>query len=94
MRSLAKTSTRVILIVYLAIAVGIVWRWLGRSPWANGLDIASAGEQYTTWVEPLANFAGALLIAVPAIILIRMAWAWIDEHVLGNEPRRIPTKAG
>lgn len=94
MSSLTKISTRVVLVVYLAIAVGIIWRWLGMSSWAAGLDIASAGEQYTTWVEPLATLTGALLVSVPAVILIRMGWAWIDEHVLGNEPRRIPTRVG
>ena len=50
---LTKPVTRVVVIVYLAMAVGIVWRWAGLSSWADGLDIATAGEQFTTWVEPL-----------------------------------------
>lgn len=83
-----KAVTRAITVLLLAVAVGIGWQWVGKSGWAAGLDVASAGEQFTTWIEPFAMLAGWLLIAIPAVMLIRSAWTWFDVHVLGHAPRR------
>jgi len=78
---------RILMILSLAGLVGLVWNFLGHTPWATTLDVASAGEQFNASIQPICMIAGALLIAVPSVLLIRSGWAWFDLRVLGNEPR-------
>jgi hypothetical protein len=82
---------RAVQILLLAVLVGLLWRWIGQTTWASLVDVGSAGEQFTSPIEPLRMVTGALLVAVPAVLLIRAAWSWLEQHVLGREHTdRIP----
>jgi hypothetical protein len=78
---------RILVILSLASVVGLMWTFLGHTSWAGSLDISTAGEQFTLIIEPIRLMAGALLVAVPSVLLIRAGWAWFDVWVLGNQPR-------
>jgi hypothetical protein len=78
---------RILIIVFFGVTVGLTWTFVGHTPWAASLDVSTAGEQFTQAIEPLRMLAGALLIAVPSVMLVRSGWAWFDVHVLGNQPR-------
>jgi len=78
---------RILIILFFGITVGLTWTFVGHTAWAASLDVSTAGEQFTQAIEPLRMFAGALLIAVPSVMLIRSGWAWFDVRVLGNEPK-------
>jgi hypothetical protein len=78
---------RILIILSLAGLVGLVWTFVGHAPWAVSLDVSTAGEQFTQVIEPIRLIAGALLVAVPSVLLIRAGWAWFDIWVLGNQPR-------
>ena len=62
---------------------------IGGSTWAQGVDALTAGEQFTTFTEPLRLIAGALLVAVPAVLLIRAAWGWLHAPA---QPSRGPIR--
>lgn len=78
---------RILIILSLSGLVGLIWTFFGQTPWAATLDVTTAGEQFTQVVEPIRLMAGALLVAVPSVLLIRAGWAWFDVWVLGNQPR-------
>ena len=89
-----KTVTRAITVILVAIAVGIGWQRVGTTRWAAHLDVASAGEQFTMWLEPVAMLTGWLLIAIPAVMLIRSAWSWFEVRILGHAPRSKARRSG
>lgn len=82
-----NTFRRVLVVLLAAVVVGLVWKWIGGSTWAQGVDALTAGEQFTTFTEPLRLIAGALLIAVPTVLLIRTAWSWLHPPA---QPSRRP----
>jgi len=82
---------RVVIVLIFGVAVTMAWAWIARTPWAATVDVLTAGEQFTDWVEPFRMIAGTLLVAVPAVLLIRSGWSWVSRNLLGKEPaRRIP----
>lgn len=84
---------RVVIVLIFGVAVTMAWAWIARSPWATTVDVLTAGEQFTNWVEPFRMIAGTLLIAVPAALLIRSGWDWTQRNLLGREPvQRIPVE--
>jgi len=84
---------RVVIVLIFGVAVTMAWAWVARTPWAATVDVLAAGEQFTDWVEPFRMIAGTLLVAVPAILLVRSGWSWVSWHLFGQEPaRRIPVE--
>ena len=84
---------RVVIVLIFGVAVTMAWAWIARTPWAATVDVLTAGEQFTDWVEPFRMIAGTLLIAVPAALLIRAGWNWVQRSLLGREPvQRIPVE--
>lgn len=78
---------RLVVILLFAVGVLVVWSWIGRTPWALTVDPLDATEQFTDAVAPLRKVVGALLVTVPAVLLIRSAWSWIGPNLLGRETR-------
>lgn len=88
---MALAIRRALNIVFWAVLVGLFWRWAGQTTWASLLDVGSAEEQFTSPLEPFRMVTGALLIAIPAVLLVRSAWSWLERHVLDRKhPDRIP----
>ena len=86
-------TRRVVIVLVFAVAVTLAWAWIARTPWAGTVNVLTAGEQFTHWVEPFQMIAGALLIAIPGSLLIRSGWSWVSRTLLGREPiQRIPTR--
>jgi len=84
---------RVVIVLIFGVAVTMAWAWVARTPWAATVDVLTAGEQFTDWVEPFRMIAGTLLVAVPAILLVRSGWSWVSRNLLGQEPvRRTPVE--
>lgn len=84
---------RVVIVLILGVAVTMAWAWIARTPWAATVDVLTAGEQFTDWVEPFRMIAGTLLVAVPAVLLIHSGWSWVSRNLLGKEPaRQIPVE--
>jgi hypothetical protein len=84
---------RVAVVLVFAVGVTLAWAWIARTPWAGSVDVLTAGEQFTDWVEPFRMIAGALLIAIPGALLFRSGWSWVSTTLLGREPTaRIPTR--
>lgn len=85
------TFRRIVIVLIFGVAVTMAWAWIARTPWATTVDVLTAGEQFTNWVEPFRMIAGALLIAVPAALLIRSGWDWTQRNLFGQEPvQRVP----
>lgn len=85
-----RTTKRIMVIWVLAFVVIVVWAAISKTPWAATVDPLTAGKSFTHWVEPFRELAGALLVAVPAVLLIRSGWAWFAGTVLGREaPQRV-----
>ena len=82
-----RTAKRVMVIWILAFVVILVWAVISKTPWATTVDPLTAGKAFTHWIEPFRELAGALLVAVPAVILIRSGWGWFARTVLGRESR-------
>jgi len=82
-----RTAKRVMVIWILAFVVILVWAVISKTPWATTVDPLTAGKAFTHWIEPFRELAGALLVAVPAVLLIRSGWAWFARTVLGRESR-------
>ena len=72
-------------ILLWAVVVGLFWRWVSHTAWASLLDVTSAGEQFVDPIEALRMVTGALLIAVPAVLLIRSMWSWLERTVLDRQ---------
>lgn len=86
-------TRRVVIVLIFGVAVTMAWAWIARTPWAATVDVLTAGEQFTNWVEPFRMVAGTLLIAVPAGLLIRSGWDWTQRNLLGKESvQRIPVE--
>ncbi|MEA2009563.1 MAG: hypothetical protein U9N78_02555 [Actinomycetota bacterium] len=84
-----KTTQRTLTILILAFGVLLVWALISRTPWAGTVDPLTAGEAYTHPIEPLRDIAGALLVAIPAVLLIRSGWSWFARVILGRDtPQR------
>ena len=83
-----KTTQRTLIILVFALGVLLVWALTSRTPWAGTVDVLTAGEAYTHPIEPLRDIAGALLVAIPAVLLIRSGWSWFARVILGREGRR------
>ena len=85
-----RTTKRIMAIWILAFIVLVVWAAISKTPWAATVDPLTAGKGFTHWVEPFRELAGALLVAVPAVLLIRSGWAWFAATVLGRQaPQRV-----
>jgi hypothetical protein len=85
-----RTAQRVMVIWILAFLVLLAWAMISRTPWAATVDPLTAGKSFTHWVEPFRELAGALLVAVPAVLLVRSGWARFARAVLGREaPQRV-----
>lgn len=85
-----KTTQRTLTILILAFGVLLVWALITKTPWAGTVDPLTAGSAYTHPIEPLRDIAGALLVAIPAVLLIRSGWSWFARVILGREaPQRV-----
>jgi hypothetical protein len=82
-----RTAKRVTVIWVLAFIVVLVWVAISKTSWATTVDSITAGKSYTHWIEPFRELAGALLVSVPAVLLIRSGWDHFARTVLGREPR-------
>ncbi|MFV9672963.1 MAG: hypothetical protein ACNYZH_07015 [Acidimicrobiia bacterium] len=80
-----KTTQRTLTILVLAFGVLLVWALISKTPWAGIVDPLTAGNAYTHPIEPLRDVAGALLVAIPAVLLIRSGWSWFARVILGRE---------
>ena len=90
-----RTAQRVMVIWILAFVVLVIWAVISRTPWASTVDPLTAGKAFTHWVEPFRELAGALLVAVPAVLLVRSGWAWFARAVLGRKaPQRVRIQRG
>jgi len=81
-----NTLRRVLFVLLAAVVVGLTWKWFGGTTWGASVDAMTAGEQFTSVTEPVRLIAGALLIAVPTVLLVRAAWAWL--HPSASVSRR------
>ncbi len=85
-----KTTQRTLTVLILAFGVLLAWALIARTPWAGTVDTLTAGNAYTHPVEPFRDIAGALLVAIPAVLLIRSGWSWFGRVILGREePKRV-----
>ena len=85
-----KTTQRTLTILIFAFGVLLVWALIARTPWATTVDPLTAGEGFTHPIEPFREIAGALLVAIPAVLLIRSGWSWFARIALGREtPQRV-----
>ncbi|MEA2023081.1 MAG: hypothetical protein U9N79_02190 [Actinomycetota bacterium] len=82
------TTRRVVTILVLALGVLTVWALVARTPWAGTVDPLTAGKAFTHPVEPFREIAGALLVAIPSVLLIRSGWSWFARVILGREAQR------
>jgi len=88
-----RTVRRIAVVLILALVVFVGWAAISKTPWAATVDPLTAGSAFAHPIEPLREFAGALLVAVPAVLLIRSGWAWFARVVLGRETQqRVPTQ--
>ena len=83
-----KTTQRTLTILILAFGVVLVWVMIAKIPWATTVEPLTAGSAYTHPVEPLRDIAGTLLVAIPAVLLIRSGWSWFARVILGREAQR------
>ena len=84
------TTRRILTILILALGVVLVWTLIAQTPWAGTVDSLSAGKAYTHPIEPFREITGALLVAIPAVLLIRSGWSWFVRVILGREaPQRV-----
>ncbi|MCL1693682.1 MAG: hypothetical protein M3096_08370 [Actinomycetia bacterium] len=83
-----KTTQRTLTVLILAFGVLLAWALIARTPWAGTVDTLTAGNAYTQPIEPIRDIAGALLIAIPAVLLIRSGWSWFARMILGREDAR------
>ncbi len=83
-----KTTQRTLTVLILALGVLLVWALISRTPWAGTVDVLTAGNAYTHPLEPFRDIAGALLVAIPAVLLIRSGWSWFSRVILGREGQR------
>jgi hypothetical protein len=80
-----KTTQRTLTILILALGILLAWALISKTTWAGTVDPLTAGNAYTHPVEPLRDVVGALLVAIPAVILIRSGWSWFARVILGRE---------
>ena len=83
-----KTTQRTLTVLSLALGVLLAWALISRTPWAGTVDVLTAGEAYTHPIEPLRDVTGALLVAIPAVLLTRSGWSWFARVILGREDAR------
>ncbi len=83
-----KTTQRTLTVLILAFGVLLVWALISKTPWAGTVDTLTAGSAYTHPIESLRDVAGALLIAIPSVLLIRSGWSWFARVILGREGAR------
>ena len=83
-----KATQRTLTILILAFGVLLVWALISKTPWAASVDPLTAGNAYTHPIEPFRDIAGALLVAIPAVLLIRSGWSWFSRVILGRESAR------
>jgi hypothetical protein len=83
-----RTTRRVLTVFIGAFIVVLIWSWIARTPWAGTVDSLTAGEGFTHPIDSIRMLAGALLVAIPAVLLIRSGWAWFARVFLGREVRR------
>ena len=87
-----KTTRRTLTILSFALGVLLAWALIARTPWAGTLDPLTAGKAYTHPIESFREIVGSLLVAIPAVLLIRSGWSWFSRIILGREiPRRVRT---
>lgn len=82
------TTRRTLTILIFALGVLLVWALISRTPWAGSVDVLTAGSAYTHPIEPIRDIAGALLVAIPAVLLIRSGWSWFSRVILGRGGQR------
>lgn len=70
--------------------VAVLWAWslAARTGWAAGRDALAAGPGYLDALTPLLDIAGATLVTVTSLGLIRRAWTWAQVRLLGRAPAR------
>ena len=85
-----RSAKRVMVVGIFAFIVIVVWAAISKTPWAPTVDPLTAGKAFTHWVEPFRELAGALLVAIPTVLLIRSGWDWFARTVLGRQaPHRV-----
>jgi len=86
-----KTTRRVLTVFIFAFVVVLIWSRIARTPWAGTVDALTAGAGFTHPIDSIRMLAGALLVAIPAVLLIRAGWAWFARVILGRDVRqRVP----
>jgi small-conductance mechanosensitive channel len=87
------TAKRVVIFLLFAISVFVVWAFISKTPWAATVDPLTAGKSFSHPIEPFQEIVGALLVAIPGVLLIRSGWSWFARVVLGREvSKRVPTR--
>lgn len=87
------TAKRVVVFLLFALSVFVVWALISKTPWAATVDPLTAGKSFTHPIEPFKEVAGALLVAIPGVQLIRAGWSWFARMVLGREEsKRVPAR--
>jgi small-conductance mechanosensitive channel len=87
------TVRRVAVFLVFALSVFVVWAVISKTPWAGTVDPLTAGKSFAHPIEPFQEIVGALLIAIPGVLLIRTTWSWFAKVVLGREEaKRIPAR--
>ena len=87
------TIRRVAVLLIFALSVFVVWVVISKTPWAGTVDPLTAGKSFSHPVEPFREIVGALLVAIPGVLLIRAGWSWFARVVLSREEsRRMPNR--
>jgi len=87
------TVKRVAIFLIFALSVFVVWAFISKTPWASTVDPLTAGKSFAHPIEPLQEIVGALLVAIPGVLLMRTAWSWFARVVPGRqESKRIPAR--
>jgi len=80
-----KTTQRTLTVLILAFVVLLACALIARTPWAATVDPLTAGNAYTHPIEPTRDVAGAFLVAIPAVLLVRSGWSWFVRVIFGRE---------
>ena len=87
-----KILRHTLTVLVFAVALALAWAWIARTPWAGGVAVGIDGGSGTPF-DPMRYVLGALLVAVPAVLLVRAGWDRFGAPALGRVPRRHPERS-